>query len=77
MYGVSDDFVGMCEDRIARNITASDQAISLRNAMEILHKREKITYRFYRDACDALTCIDSALLEGKRAFAREKRSASQ
>ncbi len=68
MEGVSEEYIGAQEDRIARMITASQQVSNLRRFLNILEKREKITKSVYEDACDSLTFIDGALLDGKQAI---------
>lgn len=75
MEGCSEEYIGVQEDRIARMVTASEQVSAIRNAIKVLRDREKITTGFYLDACDSLTYIDAALLDGKQAIAtlRNKR----
>jgi hypothetical protein len=66
---IDDEYIGACEDRIARKITASEQVNGLRQLMARLHKRQMLTTVVYYDACDALTYIDGELLDGKQAVA--------
>jgi hypothetical protein len=66
---IANEYIEACEDKIARMITASEQVSSIRQAFKVLHKRQKVTTAFYNDACDSLTFIDSALLDGKQAIA--------
>lgn len=67
--GVSDEYIGVQEDRIARKITASEQVSRLRTLMQVLHSRQHIKTSLYHDACDSLTYIDAELLDGKLAIA--------
>lgn len=66
--GVGDEYIGAQEDRIARKIIASEHVNNLRNALHLLHRRQKIDTGFYQDACDSLTYIDAELLDGKQAI---------
>lgn len=66
MQVISDEYIEVREDEIARLITASEHVDKLRTLAELLRKRGMITVSYYNDLRDTLTYIDGALLIGKQ-----------